>query len=104
MYLYLNYLKEKNRPSGHGNVAFWFLFLGGQLKMELTNDHIMEVIIKRRALLGLTQTELAKKVGVGKQAINNMERGVSRAPSATTLLKICKVLGLNVYDFFEEGL
>jgi len=53
---------------------------------------------------GLTQEELASKVGVSRQTINYIERGKYK-PTILLALKISRVLELKVEDIFqlEEG-
>ncbi len=62
----------------------------------------MELLVKvkaKRLKCGLTQEELAKKVGVSRQTINYIEKGKYR-PSVVLALKISKVLGVKVEDIF----
>ncbi len=53
---------------------------------------------------GLTQEELASKVGVSRQTINYIERGKYK-PTILLALKISRVLEVKVEDIFqlEEG-
>ncbi len=62
----------------------------------------MKMMIKLReirAQLGITQEELAKKVGVSRQTINYIERGKYK-PTVILALKIAKVLNKNVEEIF----
>lgn len=45
---------------------------------------------------GISQAELAAKVGIGKMAISNYECG-ERVPSMVILKKIAEVLGVSVF-------
>ena len=54
-----------------------------------------------REWTGLNQTEFGKKIGVSKQALSNIERGVYW-PGIDTLENIAVVCGLTLNDFSEE--
>ena len=45
--------------------------------------------------MGLTQTQLAAKVGVSQPHINDLENGKSKA-SVDVLFRICDVLGIRI--------
>jgi putative transcriptional regulator len=53
----------------------------------------------RRTELGLTQAELAEKVGVTRKTVNTVENGVF-TPSATLAIKLARALGLRVEELF----
>ncbi len=48
----------------------------------------------------MTQSELAKKSGVSRVTINQLEQGVERNTSSKTLLKIAKALNATVDCIF----
>ena len=52
-----------------------------------------------RTELGLTQAELAEKVGVTRKTVNTVENGVF-TPSATLAIKLAAALGLSVEQLF----
>jgi putative transcriptional regulator len=52
-----------------------------------------------RAELGLTQAELAERVGVTRKTVNTVENGVF-TPSATLAIKLAQALGLSVEALF----
>jgi putative transcriptional regulator len=52
-----------------------------------------------RAILNVTQAELAERVNVSRQTINTIEAG-KYTPSTILALKIAKVFGKNVEDIF----
>lgn len=56
-----------------------------------------------RVLLRLNQSELAKEVGVSRQAISSFERG-EKAPDPSTMEKISETLGQPVSFFVSENL
>jgi putative transcriptional regulator len=55
-----------------------------------------------RAILGLTQEELAKRVSVSRQTINAMEAN-KYVPSTVLALKIAKVFETTVEELFLLG-
>lgn len=60
----------------------------------------MENRIKvERAILDLTQEDLAKKIGVSRQTINSIEKN-RYVPSTVLALKLSLVFGKPVNDFF----
>jgi len=53
-----------------------------------------------RAILDLTQDELAKKIGVSRQTINSIEKN-RYIPSTVLALRLSAVFGKGVNEFFE---
>ena len=61
----------------------------------------MENTIKvERAILSLTQDDLAKKIGVSRQTINSIEAN-RYVPSTVLALKLSRVFNKPVNDFFK---
>lgn len=57
----------------------------------------------RRIEKGLTQMELAEKIGATNQTISEYERGKT-TPSYGNMVKLSKVLGVSVQElFFDES-
>ena len=54
---------------------------------------------ERRTELGLTQAELAEKVGVTRKTVNTVENGVF-TPSTTLAIKLAQALRLSVEQLF----
>ncbi len=54
-----------------------------------------------RARAGLSQQELADKLGVSRQTINAIEKG-DYNPTIRLCVGICKVLGLTLNDLFWD--
>lgn len=52
-----------------------------------------------RAILDLTQDDLAKKIGVSRQTINSIEKN-RYVPSTVLALKLSALFGKSVNDFF----
>jgi putative transcriptional regulator len=52
-----------------------------------------------RSELGLTQAELAEKVGVTRKTVNTVENGVF-TPSATLAIKLARALNVPVEQLF----
>ena len=65
----------------------------------LADFHFCNRIRSYREALGLTQSELASKVGVSKNAISSFERK-EYFPSAMTALYLCVALGCSFEDLF----
>ncbi|WP_413999625.1 helix-turn-helix transcriptional regulator [Flavobacterium sp. W1B] len=56
-----------------------------------------------RAILNITQEELAERIGVSRQTINSIETN-RFVPSTVLALKLSKLFGKSVNEFFElEG-
>ena len=58
-----------------------------------------EKMKQARALKNLSQTELAKKIGVSRQTINMIENG-GYNPTVELCIRICKELGVTLNDLF----
>lgn len=65
-------------------------------------ENIARQVILRRGQLGLTQKELAERVGTSHSAISRLESGQHRA-SIDTLERIGAALGLRLFVGFEEA-
>ena len=64
-------------------------------------DPVLNIRLKLvRTELGLTQAELAMRVGVSRKTINTVENGVF-VPSTTLALKLAAALGCKVEDLFQ---
>ena len=70
------------------------------MAMRKGGEKMIDLKTKREEA-GLTQSQLAEKVGVIRQTISNIECGIS-APSVPTAIAIGKVLGIDWKGFFEE--
>lgn len=53
-----------------------------------------------RAILDITQEELAKRIGVSRQTINSIEKN-RYIPSTVLALKLSIVFKKNINDFFD---
>jgi putative transcriptional regulator len=53
----------------------------------------------QRAILDLTQDDLAKQIGVSRQTINSIEKN-RYVPSTVLALKLSAVFKISVNDFF----
>jgi transcriptional regulator with XRE-family HTH domain len=62
--------------------------------------HVGSRLRLQRTILGLSQTDLAERVGLTFQAIQKYERGDIRI-SASRLYELAKVLGIPVASFFD---
>ena len=55
-----------------------------------------------RAILDMSQQDLADKVGVSRQTINAIEKG-DYNPSINLCVSICKALGKTLDELFWDG-
>jgi transcriptional regulator with XRE-family HTH domain len=62
----------------------------------------MDELKTRRKALGLTQEEAAKKAGINKATLNQIEQG-KRQAQVSTLMKLADALNCEVRDFFPKG-
>lgn len=61
---------------------------------------LVQLIIKERLRQGLTQAELASKIGTKQSSISRLERGTYN-PSVSFLQKTAKALGTNLHISFR---
>jgi putative transcriptional regulator len=61
---------------------------------------MVNTIKVERAILSLTQDDLAKKIGVSRQTINSIEAN-RYVPSTVLALKLSDVFGKSVNEFFK---
>jgi len=66
------------------------------------NKEIGRKIRQLRKGLGLSQSELAEKIGVSFQQVQKYEKGLTRV-SVMRLQQISEVFGVNIASFFEKG-
>jgi ribosome-binding protein aMBF1 (putative translation factor) len=62
---------------------------------------ILESIIEARELAGLTQEELAKKIGTKQPALSRLERGGFQKANVETLRKIANALNVKLVIKFQ---
>ena len=62
-------------------------------------ERLANALKERRGQLGLTQAELAERVGVTRKTINTVENGVF-TPSALLAIKLAKALSVPVETLF----
>ena len=63
----------------------------------ITLENIKDKLSEAIKGSGLTQTELAKKLGVSQQAISNYIKG-DRLPALDTLANLCVILDLDANE------
>lgn len=61
---------------------------------------LLNTLKAARTAAGLTQADLAEKVGVTRKTINTVENGVF-IPSTVLSLKLARALGTRVEDLFQ---
>jgi putative transcriptional regulator len=62
-------------------------------------ERLANCLKDRRSELGITQAELAEKVGVTRKTVNTVENGVF-TPSAMLAIKLAQALELSVEQLF----
>ena len=72
----------------------------GEEDIHPVDRHVGRRVQEKRLGLGLSQTALAKAVGVSFQQVQKYEKGTNRI-SASRLQQISKMLGVPVSFFFE---
>jgi putative transcriptional regulator len=63
-------------------------------------ERLLNKLKEKRAELGLTQAELAERVGVTRKTVNTVENGVF-VPSALLALKLAEALSVPVEELFR---
>lgn len=66
------------------------------------NERLLKEIDRRSEALDLTDITLAKKAGLGRDAVRDIRRGHSRNPSHAVIAAIAKALGCSVSDLTGE--
>ena len=67
-----------------------------------TEFELLESMIKAREKAGVTQEELAKKIGTKQPALSRLERGGFRKATVETLNKIAKALDTRLIIKFQH--
>jgi ribosome-binding protein aMBF1 (putative translation factor) len=65
-------------------------------------EELARLVIRHRAALGLSQKELAERVGTSHSAISRMESGRHRT-SVATLQRVAEAMDLRLVVGFESG-
>lgn len=65
-------------------------------------DELARIVIMRRAALGITQAELAARMGTTASAVSRIESG-QHATNAQTLKKLADAFGIRAVIGFESG-
>jgi len=63
-------------------------------------EQLLNSLKEERARLGLTQAELADRIGVSRKTINTVENGIF-VPSTILALKLAAALDRRVEDLFR---
>lgn len=65
-------------------------------------EHVARLVVRRRAKLGLSQQQLAKRMGTTASVISRIESG-QHASNLSTLKRIAEALDLRFVIGFEHG-
>ncbi|MEG9198879.1 helix-turn-helix transcriptional regulator [Lactococcus lactis] len=71
------------------------------MEIEQINKYVGTKIKEYRKDFGLSQEELAQKIGVGKTTISNYEVGI-RSPKKPQMIKLSEVFNVTIDDFFPQ--
>ena len=61
-----------------------------------------EVVLFYLEELGVSQSELARRMGTGRQTINSIIKGGRRGPTLDTALAIADALGISLQDMVDK--
>lgn len=70
---------------------------------DVEQQHIGGLVRRQREALGLSQTDLAARVGVKQNYVSRIERGEVALPQRALLERLGEVLGLTVADFYRAA-
>lgn len=74
-----------------------YLNVSGQMKQKFD---LLVNVRNRRLELGLTQQQLADKIGISRNSISSIETG-QYIPTAYTVALLCKALECSFEDLFQ---
>ena len=72
----------------------------GKSNMGKNHKELNNQLEERRRASGLTQLELAEKVGVSRKSINSIENGIY-IPTTVLALKMATALNCTIHDLFQ---
>lgn len=78
----------------------WICALTFKMLIEMGDFTLKNTLKVHRAILNITQEELAVKVGVTRKTINTIENG-KYVPSTVLAIKLAQFFGVRVEDLFE---
>lgn len=61
-----------------------------------------EVVVYYLEQLGISQSELARRMGTGRQTINSIIKGGRRGPTLETALEISDALGVPIQEMVDK--
>ena len=61
-----------------------------------------EVVTYYLELCGMSQSELARRIGTGRQTINSIIKGGRRGPTLDTALAIADALGVSLQEMVDK--
>ncbi|MDO5356689.1 MAG: helix-turn-helix domain-containing protein [Conchiformibius sp.] len=70
--------------------------------LSAINRQIGQSIAKRRQQAGLTQEQVAERLGIGYVAVSRMERGLVM-PTVARLYQLAEILGCSSADLLDEN-
>lgn len=76
----------------------WYIGATEERGATMNLQKIGAYIAQKRKALGLTQTELAEKLGMSNKSVSKWERGVC-LPDVSLYMELCNVLGITINEF-----
>jgi transcriptional regulator with XRE-family HTH domain len=74
---------------------------GGQLRAQKVDQHVAAKVRERRIMLGFSQQEVAKRIGITCQQVHKYETSSNRI-AVGRLHQLAQVLGVEVSYFFQD--
>ena len=80
------------------DTPLWYIGTTEERGAAMNLQKIGAYIAQKRKALGLTQTELAEKLGMSNKSVSKWERGVC-LPDVSLYMELCNVLGITINEF-----
>lgn len=65
-------------------------------------EQVGQVIARQRAACGMSQEQVAERLGIGTEAVSRIERGVV-TPNVDRLVELAAIFGCDAADLLTEG-
>ena len=76
----------------------WYIEAIKERSAAMNLQKIGAYIAQKRKELGMTQTELADKLGMSNKSVSKWERGVC-LPDVSMYMELCNILGITINEF-----
>lgn len=65
----------------------------------MTYGEVLSLYLEEK---GVSQAELAKRIGTGRQTVNNLTTGARRGPTLETAMAIADALGVTLQEMVDR--